>query len=182
MDVHVHCSIIISNIFYIHSFIKPSESSNYFVYYFFQRLKQDLSTDALKSILTQSGPTISETTPTTKEPSKDPSLSKEPSSSSSDPTGETTDTPVPPTRKKSRSRLHRNSSGCMMLDQLLDDICNTIVVSDEQVNYYYYYYYYYYYFLFLFLQREASDPKLKGILAANRNDVMKQDWFSKFYF
>uniref|UniRef100_A0A1X7V154 FMP27/BLTP2/Hobbit GFWDK motif-containing RBG unit domain-containing protein n=1 Tax=Amphimedon queenslandica TaxID=400682 RepID=A0A1X7V154_AMPQE len=123
-----------------------------------KRLKQDLSTDALKSILTQTGPTIPEATPTTKDPSKDPSSSSDPSPLSSDPTSETTDiSPIPPTRKKSRPRLHRNSSGCMMLDQLLADICNTIVVSDEK--------------------REASDPKLKGIVAANHNDVMKHDWF-----
>ena len=34
---------------------------------------------------------------------------------------------------KKPHHLRRHSSGCMMLDQLLSDICNTFVTSDEQV-------------------------------------------------
>ena len=36
---------------------------------------------------------------------------------------------TPPTK-----HLRRHSSGCAMLDQLLSDICNTLVTSEEQVN------------------------------------------------
>lgn len=114
------------------NFMPFNLSHNIIIISFFQRLKQDLSTEALKSI---HGPTIPETTPITSETTP---TGKESSPTSDEVTeeavDEATEEATPSSKKRPRARLHRHSSGCIMLDQLLADICNTIVVSDEQVR------------------------------------------------
>ena len=42
-------------------------------------------------------------------------------------------TPIKPSTPPTK-HLRRHSSGCAMLDQLLSDICNTLVTSEEQVS------------------------------------------------
>ena len=91
-----------------------------------------------------------------------------------------------------RGHMRRlSSSGCAMLDSLLADICNTLVVSSvEQVrNIKLSLIYVSSFFLFLLniisyclsfsLQKEPSDPRLKGIVTANQDDMKQLNWFSK---
>lgn len=75
-------------------------------------MKQDLSTEALQSILTKYNDSL-----------HDSKVSTEP----------VTEPATVATGTKKPRHLRRHSSGCTMLDQLLGDICNTLVTSEEQV-------------------------------------------------